>query len=160
MAQQGQGAFELDFEVSNEYIDETKQLYKDQLTNLVVPDKQKCLWHSLALGRKNNMPLLQLIFDSYSRGRTDHYLKTKKNLELHEWMKNTLGNLFAEKQLQILKAGTRTFSARYASAICLPTMEKICDRIEDFAACISGASSFIKTLISKELISPPFQVIF
>ena len=159
MAQQGQGAFELDFEVSNEYIDETKQLYKEQLANLVVPDEQKCLWHSLALGRKNNLPLLQLIFDSYSRGRTDLYLRTKKSLELREWMKDTLGNLFPEKQLQILKAGTGTFSARYASAICLPATEKICDKIEDFAACISGASSFIRTLISKEFISPPFQVI-
>jgi len=114
----------------------------------------------MGLGLKNRYPILLYVIDSYSRDLVDHYIKNGKKLELQDWMLqcDTLQKLCDKKHHPMIKAAADTFLKRYSSQILLPKTEKIVDSLESFADYISGATQFIHTLMTAELVLPPFQV--
>ena len=70
------------------YVKETKAIYAKQCPGLNDDMQQKDLWKTLAVGRKNNIPLLPLIIDSFSRDRLDYYFQKRESLQLHKWVKH------------------------------------------------------------------------
>ena len=68
------------------FVKETKAMYAKQCPGLSDDQEQRDLWKTLAVGRKNNIPLLPLIVDSFSRDRLDYYLKKRGSLQLQSWV--------------------------------------------------------------------------
>ena len=67
-------------------VEKTKQIYTEQCPGLTDEQQQKDLWKTLAVGVKNNIPLLPLIVDSFSRDRIAHYRDHGGSLELQSWV--------------------------------------------------------------------------
>eukprot|EP00486_Rosalina_sp_Unknown_P002586 CAMPEP_0201568902 /NCGR_PEP_ID=MMETSP0190_2-20130828/10226_1 /ASSEMBLY_ACC=CAM_ASM_000263 /TAXON_ID=37353 /ORGANISM="Rosalina sp." /LENGTH=350 /DNA_ID=CAMNT_0047990563 /DNA_START=28 /DNA_END=1077 /DNA_ORIENTATION=- len=154
----------LDFEFltkDRNIVSETKQEYAKQCPGLSDDAEQMDLWQTLAVGKKNNFPILPLIVDAFSRDRLEYYLKRKGSLQLQSWSVNypTLKALSKDKpRQQMMKAAAQTFFHRYSAMIQLPCQEKYVDSIESFCDYIGEATSFINTLLDGDMISPPFQI--
>eukprot|EP01083_Nonionella_stella_P293011 996527_1 len=154
-------ADKLNFELSKHEIQETKRIYTMQCDGLSNKEEQKDLWKTLAIARKNKLPLLTLVIDAFTRDRIDYYIKYKQPLQLQQWSIRypTLKAVSKQKKHQeMIQAAAQTFFHRYSSMVQLPVMEKYDDSIETFTEYITEATSLINTIIDRDLILPPFQI--
>jgi len=151
----------LDFNVSNEEMEAVKKLYSEQCSGMAHAAEQRDLWRMLAVARKNNMPLLPWVIDSFTRDRLKFCLAKQQTLSLQQWSSDyhVLKNLSKHKKHQeMIQAAVQTFFARYSAPFNLPVHEKTDDSIESFTLHITEATAFIQTLLDQDQVNPPFQV--
>ena len=112
---------ELAFNVTEKEIQETKAIYARQCKGLTNEEQQMYLWKALAVERKNDIPLLPYIVDSFMCDRLDYYMKKKKPLGFQYWVEEylTLKALSKKKEHQDMLTSAAILFFNYQLMQCI-----------------------------------------
>ena len=120
----------------------------------------------LAVGHKNDFPLLTWLVDAYSLDKTKYYVETEKTLLLDTWIDQNpfMRDLRQEstKRLNKLKAAMVSYSNRILPRLQFTPPTKVYDDIKAIADYATAMPFVIEQLISDRFTdaSPPFCVCY
>eukprot|EP01083_Nonionella_stella_P040158 109150_1 len=151
----------LDFELNKKDVQQTKDIYCAQCNGLKNREHQTSLWNLLTIARKNRLPLLPLLIDSFTRDSLKYFLKHNETLQLNQWVEKypTVKALSKDKtHHQMVQAAIATFCHRYSSLMHLPFIELYDDSIEEFTQYIIECTTLINKILDSDGTSCPFQI--
>eukprot|EP00485_Elphidium_margaritaceum_P000038 CAMPEP_0202690744 /NCGR_PEP_ID=MMETSP1385-20130828/5637_1 /ASSEMBLY_ACC=CAM_ASM_000861 /TAXON_ID=933848 /ORGANISM="Elphidium margaritaceum" /LENGTH=678 /DNA_ID=CAMNT_0049346035 /DNA_START=44 /DNA_END=2080 /DNA_ORIENTATION=+ len=150
-----------------------KQAYAEQCTRLLPSDQRngdEAMVRALAIGRKNKVPLLQNIADTYSRVRINEWCNSKLQAnpsELSEaefFMKYKYFRALREHNqthtVEYLQSALHSFQKRICPKIHFKSMLKINDSLPEFFEYTSAAIKFVHNSVQQHDALPPFQIDF
>lgn len=149
-------------QIDAKIIKETKALYQKQAKSLITKDDDKNYFQVLALGRANDMPLLQNLADTYDRMRVNKTVKDNSDFKEKYQLFSKMRHKKTKETFQTIPA---SFHARGLPEARLDTkLTKIDDDLEAYCEWTKACIQFIKNLLSsneKEIGSgiTPFQVL-
>eukprot|EP01084_Bolivina_argentea_P049278 90648_1 len=160
-------AYQIDYNLTEKEFNFHKEIYFNQCNRLLPLDQRSAdaaLLYVLAIGRKNSIPLLQNITDTYSRVRINKYLSNNKNdLKESEFV---LENNFFKKMkrrnqkqsVEYLQHALQSFHRRICPKIQFKSLLKINDSLAIFFEYVSATIKFIYNIINQKDALPPFMV--
>ena len=146
--------------IEKDKINEIKALYKRQASSLVHTSDDKNYYQILALGRENDMPLMQNLADTYARMKINNHISSQAEFKEKYALLNKIRN---KKTKQTFEIAPASFHARGLPEARLKPIIKIDDDLETFYEWGRSSIQFITNVIrskDNEIASlTPFQVI-
>ena len=160
-------ADQIDYTLSKEEHEKYRQAYRAHCHCLLPMDHNgaddRALLTAMAIGRKNRIPLLQNIADTYCRVRINEYLQNQQSdlqpsafCKKYEFMK-TLAKSNKEKA-DVLESALQSFHKRICPKMEFSALLRIDDSLSDFFSYTTAVIRTIHNVVKTKEGLPPFQV--
>eukprot|EP00484_Ammonia_sp_Unknown_P001417 CAMPEP_0197021786 /NCGR_PEP_ID=MMETSP1384-20130603/2703_1 /TAXON_ID=29189 /ORGANISM="Ammonia sp." /LENGTH=459 /DNA_ID=CAMNT_0042449693 /DNA_START=21 /DNA_END=1400 /DNA_ORIENTATION=+ len=136
----------------HDFVDPTRSSYAEQCPTLTKEDHDKSFMLTAALGRRNQLPLVSYVVDTFNRYRIQQLLHGKDSSKDYTAADFTADvPYYQEKENFHVHSVLSTFQTRFVPKLQLEPLAVFTDSAEDILRYIYGTSQMIQTVLAREV---------